>query len=86
MNRSLVFKGKGKTSGALIRYYILCVCQMLCSWALVSGMFRLLNWEPSGLKVFVDLVLFLPAIRFRECGYLIKGNERNENQHYHGGV
>jgi len=65
MNRSLVFKGKGKTSGALIRYYILCVCQMLCSWALVSGLFRLLNWEPSGLKVFVDLVLFFASYQIQ---------------------
>ena len=65
MNRSLVFKGKGKTSGALIRYYILCVCQMLCSWALVSGLFSCLDWEPSGLKVFVDLVLFFASYQIQ---------------------
>ncbi|MDO4749345.1 MAG: bifunctional glycosyltransferase family 2/GtrA family protein [Eubacteriales bacterium] len=62
MNKKLVFSARGNYRRALLRYYILCVIQMLISAGLVSLMSALLGNPESGavtlVKTVVDTLLF----------------------------
>ncbi len=56
MNRNTVFKGGTKNS--IFKYYVLCVCQLLCSWGLVVLVFNQIHFDTTIIKCVVDVVLF----------------------------
>lgn len=53
-----IFSGNRFRKITLLRYYSLCVIQMLCSWLLVTAVFRQLQWDTTLIKCLVDLLLF----------------------------
>jgi GtrA-like protein. len=61
MNRNAVFKSgeKGADTSSLIKYYILVVIQMCVSSLLVFGLFKLTNINETGIKIPVDIFLFV---------------------------
>lgn len=66
LNRRLVFRSKAGVAVTLVRYYMLCLCQMLLSALLVSFLNDLLpNWEPL-LKCVVDVFLFFVSFRMQQ--------------------
>lgn len=65
INRGLVFKNGGR--GCIVRYYILAVIQLLCSWLLVEGLFALLGIDEIVIKAVVDVVLFFFSYRIQRA-------------------
>ena len=66
LNRRVVFRSKAGLAGTLVRYYALCLCQMLASALLVSLLNNLLpGWEPL-LKCVVDICLFFVSFRLQQ--------------------
>ena len=64
LNRGAVFKSHNKSSGAVIRFIILSVVQLLASWLLVLGIGSLLgggDFTNMMVKVVVDLVIFIAS-------------------------
>lgn len=59
MNKQKVFESKFDTKITLVRYYILCCCQMLASWFFVYILFNLININSSFIKIVVDTLLFI---------------------------
>ena len=68
-NKTLVFGNKGSKSKTLIKYYALCIPQMLVSALLLTGVTAMLGVGNAGLttmlKILVDTVLFI-------CSYFIQ--------------
>ena len=65
VNKKVVFKnGSGKVS--LLRYYILCVCQMLVSAGLVTIGYWALQIPESIIKIVVDTVLFVVSYQIQQ--------------------
>ena len=60
-----IFSGKRVRKKTLLRYYSLCVTQMLCSWLLVTGVFYQLHWNTTLIKCLVDLLLFLISFQIQ---------------------
>lgn len=58
INKKVVFENEDKSKGQLIKYYILCVAQMLTSAVLVIGLNNLVAGEEVIKKVIVDSILF----------------------------
>lgn len=65
LNRHAVFHSGGNGRRSLVRYYILCAGQLLCSAGLVAGLHALTRWDPSVLKLPVDLALFFISYRIQ---------------------
>ncbi len=69
-NRKAVFKSKSPAKTTMVRYYILCVCQMFCSWALVTGITTLTSaaglWQTL-IKAVVDCTLFVLSFRIQRA-------------------
>lgn len=63
LNRNVVFENRGKMHKTAIRYYTLCVLQMLASALGVMGVTRLTKLDPSIAKVIVDTLLFFVSYR-----------------------
>ena len=64
VNRTVVFRSRENLGKTLVRYYILCLCQLLCS----AGLVHLLSLTgcPSALaKIPVDILLFLVSFRIQ---------------------
>jgi putative flippase GtrA len=64
LNRGAVFKSHNKTAGAVVRFVVLSVGQLLVSWLLVLGVGRLLGGGDvvnMMVKVVVDLVIFIAS-------------------------
>lgn len=63
MNKKAVFKSKSSVKSTLIRYYVLCIVQMIVSGGLVTGACMLLSIESEGIttviKAIIDTLLFL---------------------------
>lgn len=66
INRHAVFQSRETRKGSLARYYILCALQLLCSAGLVAGLHGLVGWDPSILKLAVDLVLFCASYQIQK--------------------
>lgn len=66
INRHAVFHAQETRKGSLVRYYILCALQLLCSAGLVAGLHRLIAWDPSILKLGVDLILFCASYQIQK--------------------
>ncbi len=70
MNRKAVFNSKSSVKGSIIRYYILCVCQMMVSYGLVWAVTSLLclgNVLRVIAKVIIDIVLFMISFRIQRA-------------------
>ncbi len=68
LNHKVVFRSRANPGRTLLRYYILCVCQMLASAVLVAAFSFLLpkGFAVTLLKVLVDLVLFFVSFRIQQ--------------------
>lgn len=58
MNRTVVFKDGNRMGKSVVRYYILCAGQLLCSWLLVTAVFERVSWDTTIVKMIVDTLLF----------------------------
>lgn len=58
LNSHTVFGSRNSLSRSLPRYYILCVCQFLCSWAGVWGLTLIIGGNSVFSKLIVDTLLF----------------------------
>lgn len=62
VNRKAVFKSDAPLGGTIVKYYVLCVCQMAASAGLVYLVSHLTNandWFTSLIKIIVDMCLFI---------------------------
>lgn len=69
INHKIVFKSKGTMKQTIIRYYILCVCQMMVSYgivALVSGVINAGKSLVVVLKLITDVILFFISFRIQK--------------------
>lgn len=58
LNRRAVFGGDSALSHALPRYYLLCACQLFCSWAGVWGLTLIIGGSSMLAKIIIDALLF----------------------------
>ena len=65
MNRSVVFKSEAGL-GSFIRYYILCIIQMLASAGGVALVYGLTKGNSSIIKLSVDFLLFLVSYQIQK--------------------
>ena len=65
VNKSRVFHNHDKHGKTLWRYAVLCVCQMALSAVGTSGLYALLKWNATFLKLVVDCVLFVLSFRLQ---------------------
>lgn len=78
INKNLVFNDNKKRN-TIIKYYILCIIQMLISWLLVNKVYIVINEiiSPSIVKIFVDVVLFLISFQIQQRWvFAKKGDEK----------
>ena len=70
LNREVVFRGQGSYGRAMLRYYCLCIPQMLVSAGLVSLLARLADsgagFLTTVLKFIVDTLLFFISFRIQQ--------------------
>ena len=72
LNRKVVFKSKEKFGSTMLRYYILCVCQLAASTGLVylfsAVIFKLSDGSlfDTLIKIFVDTFLFFLSFRIQQ--------------------
>ncbi|MHB1454391.1 MAG: GtrA family protein [Saccharofermentanales bacterium] len=78
-NRNLVFKSKGSIKKTLIKYYVLCVLQILISAAAVSAIYKLTGLPEVMVKLIVDTLLFILSFTIqRSFIFTIKSGGNNE--------
>lgn len=65
LNRAWVFEKKERSRSSLVRYYALCVVQMLVSAGAVTGLHWLTHIEAIAIKLVVDTVLFFISYRIQ---------------------
>ncbi|MEG0691967.1 MAG: bifunctional glycosyltransferase family 2/GtrA family protein [Oscillospiraceae bacterium] len=65
INKNSVFLITDKHIGTLIRYYMLCVVQLICSALLVALFYALLPIEESVIKIIVDFILFVISFQIQ---------------------
>lgn len=68
INHKIVFESKGRMKHTIIKYYTLCVCQMMVSYALVfmlSVLFRANGGIITIIKFVVDTLLFFISFRIQ---------------------
>ena len=68
VNRNIVFKQDCKGNNTFLKYYILCVCQMCTSAALVYLFVRVIGLPRLFIKVIVDMLLFFVSFRIQKNG------------------
>ena len=69
VNHKFVFRSQENLGRTMIRYYILCAIQMLCSYLLVTGLTLLCGANGlliTVLKVIVDFVLFIISYQIQQ--------------------
>ncbi|MBQ9963964.1 MAG: bifunctional glycosyltransferase family 2/GtrA family protein [Clostridia bacterium] len=71
VNKQTVFKSHGNTGKRLGRYALVSVIQVSLSAFATSGLFALLHWNATWLKLLVDTVLFLISFRVQR-GWVFK--------------
>ncbi|MBR5540466.1 MAG: bifunctional glycosyltransferase family 2/GtrA family protein [Clostridia bacterium] len=71
VNKQTVFKSHGKIGTRLLKYCLLSVVQVSLSAFATSGLFALLNWNATLLKLIVDGILFLLSFRIQR-GWVFK--------------
>ncbi len=65
VNKRGVFKNQEKHGKTLWRYAVLCVSQMMLSALGTSGLYALLKWNATFLKLVVDCILFVLSFRLQ---------------------
>lgn len=68
INHKIVFKSKGSIKSTILRYYVLCVLQMLVSYSLVYALSVLIKVNGGALvllKAIVDVILFFISFRIQ---------------------
>lgn len=65
LNRSVVFEKSASVKRSIVRYYTLCVSQMIVSAFGVMGFNRLTGIDPSVLKIIVDTLLFFVSYQIQ---------------------
>ncbi len=65
VNKQAVFKSSGHTGKCLLKYCVLSVALASLSAFATSGLFALLNWNATLLKLIVDCLLFLLSFRIQ---------------------
>lgn len=74
INYRVVFKSEGKLAVTAGKYFLLAVCQMMCSAFLVNGLYSLVGGTEVLIKMPVDVLLFfLSFVIQREFVYRKKG-------------
>lgn len=73
MNKGVVFRCEGKVQSTFIKYYTLCIVQMLCSAGLVALFFGMLRLNETVVKIVVDTFLFLISFRIQKEWVFKKG-------------
>ncbi len=74
-NRRAVFGSSGALSRALPRYYLLCVCQFICSWAGVWGLTLIIGGSSVLSKIIVDTLLFFASFSIQRHWVFSAHNE-----------
>lgn len=64
-NRNAVFGSNNSLSHTLPRYYLLCVCQFICSWAGVWGLTLIIGGSSVLAKIIVDTLLFFASFNIQ---------------------
>jgi putative flippase GtrA len=65
MNRSIVFDNKDNVGYTVIKYYMLCIIQMICSGLLVVILYEKVKWDTTILKIIVDVMLFFISFQIQ---------------------
>jgi len=65
INKNNVFNVKHNEKSTLIKYYILCACQLLCSALAVAMLCSVIKTHCVIIKLFVDLVLFIISFQIQ---------------------
>ena len=79
LNKKVTFKSKEKVIRTLVKYYILCVTQMIISGLLVATIYSVTGWTEVGIKLIIDTILFVVNYRiqkiwvFNTKSYIKKG-------------
>ena len=77
-NKNQVFQYKERSAPALMRYYSICAAELLCSAFGVYYLHRWLRVSVVGLKIVVDLLLFIISFNV-ERGWVFIRRHREEN-------
>lgn len=65
INKTKVFRNKSRSIWVPIKYYILCIIQMIVSAFFVSALYQLIPWNESGEKIIIDTLLFIISFQFQ---------------------
>ncbi len=71
INKNHVFRDRKQKQGAWIRYYILCLGEMLCSAVGVHYLYRLMKISEVAIKIVMDLLLFMVSFQIQR-GWVFK--------------
>lgn len=71
-NKSFVFKCSGKGSHTVIKYYSLCVIQVVLSWVFLEIAFYLTKGNVTMLKVFIDFLLYMISFQVQRDYVFLK--------------
>lgn len=65
INKQVVFKKNGSYFKTLVKYYILCILQMLCSWGLVVLVYNRFTGDTTIIKIIVDTLLYFVSYQIQ---------------------
>lgn len=66
LNKKIAFQHNGKVVNTLMRYYSLCIVQMLVSAITVALIYSITKWAEVGIKLVVDTILFIINYRIQK--------------------
>lgn len=66
VNKKVVFGSEDKIAKSLVKYYLLCVVQMIISAIGVTGVYMLIPINETVIKVLVDVLLFFISYRIQK--------------------
>ncbi len=73
VNKNIVFRKKGKNISLIVKYYCLCILQMVCSAGLVLLFYQRLGISETIVKILVDTVLFMISYRVQKSLIFVNG-------------
>ena len=76
VNKCIVFESNSSHKTTFLRYYILCIMQMMCSALGVSGLARVLPMKEVFIKIIVDTLLFCISYRIQRKYIFILRDEK----------
>lgn len=66
VNRKFVFKNKNSVIKSAVKYYLLCVLQMLSSAILVTDSFKIFDRNVTIIKIIIDTLLFIISYQIQQ--------------------